>query len=99
MEGTQPSHIHTMLSQLLGVLSRAKLIYATVVQKVIRQTQRPRVVLLRECERVLITGLILLDSPFWTVHILYSRDVLVLQVGISAPRNSPNTDAIAIDSS
>jgi polygalacturonase len=43
-------------------------------------------------------GLTLQNSPFWTVHLVYSEDILIDGVHIRAPRNSPNTDGVDVDS-
>ena len=61
--------------------------------------QRPRLVQFVHASNVTIDGgLILLNSPFWTVHLVYSEDVLVSEVHIRAPRDSPNTDGVDVDS-
>jgi len=55
---------------------------------------RPRLIRLRRCERVLVQGVTLQNSP--TFHLVPedSNDVTIDNVTILAPPNSPNTDGI-----
>ncbi|KAJ0969461.1 hypothetical protein J5N97_022338 [Dioscorea zingiberensis] len=48
---------------------------------------------------ILISNLTFLNSPFWTIHPVYCSNVVVKNVTILAPLNSPNTDGIDPDSS
>lgn len=62
---------------------------------------RPRALLLVQCENLLVQGLTIEDSPFWTVHALYVdravfADVKLLRV---AAHESHNVDGIDLDSS
>ncbi|KAM0947287.1 putative glycoside hydrolase, family 28, pectin lyase/virulence factor [Dioscorea sansibarensis] len=54
---------------------------------------------LMNSENVLISNLTFLNSPFWTIHPVYCSNVVVKNVTILAPLNSPNTDGIDPDSS
>jgi len=63
--------------------------------------RRPRLVHIYDSSEVTVRGLHLRRSGFWTVHVCYSRDVLVSEVTI---RNNecgrgPSTDGIDVDSS
>ncbi|WP_372932647.1 glycoside hydrolase family 28 protein [Mariniphaga sediminis] len=63
---------------------------------------RPRLLLVQNSNNVHLGGLILKDSGFWTVHILYSKyvsvDGLIIRNNDSGER-APSTDGIDIDSS
>ncbi|KAH9298165.1 hypothetical protein KI387_029847, partial [Taxus chinensis] len=48
---------------------------------------------------VIISNLLLLNSPFWNIHPVYCSNVVVRHVTILAPPDSPNTDGIDPDSS
>eukprot|EP01134_Creolimax_fragrantissima_P001304 CFRG1304T1 len=48
---------------------------------------------------LVIRNINLVNSAFWTIHPLFSDHVLVTEVNISAPADSPNTDGIDPDSS
>ncbi|KHG04545.1 putative polygalacturonase [Gossypium arboreum] len=48
---------------------------------------------------VVISNLTFLNSPFWTIHPVYCSHVIVQNVTILAPLDSPNTDGINPDSS
>jgi len=53
----------------------------------------------QSCENITVDDVMLLNSPFWTLHIQYSNNVVVRNVNISSPFFSQNTDGIDIDSS
>ncbi|KAJ1268016.1 hypothetical protein BS78_07G104600 [Paspalum vaginatum] len=48
---------------------------------------------------ILISGITLRNSPFWTVHPVYCSNVVMKDLTILAPLNAPNTDGIYPDSS
>ncbi len=50
-----------------------------------------------ECENVLIEGVTFKNSPFWTVHPLWSRNVIVRGITLDNPRDSHNTDSVNIE--
>ena len=58
---------------------------------------RPAFVELAGCERVLIEGVTLTDSPFWVIHPVYCRSVTVR--GISIVSRHLNSDGVDPDSS
>lgn len=61
---------------------------------------RPRLLELNHVNGVSISDLILRDSPFWTVHPIYSENIHVKNLQIFAPMNKlGNTDGINPDSS
>lgn len=59
---------------------------------------RPCLVYFENCENVKIQDVTLTNSPAWTVHPLFSSNVVVTGVTIKNPANSPNTDGINPDS-
>ena len=52
---------------------------------------RPHLVEIHSAMRVEVGPLHLLDSGFWTLHPVYSKDVHIHDLNISAPASSPNT--------
>jgi len=65
-----------------------------------RETQflRPPLIQFLDCDGVLLKGIRLKDSPFWTVHPVFSRRIRIESVQIHNPADAPNTDGIDIDS-
>ncbi|HKE24051.1 MAG TPA: glycosyl hydrolase family 28 protein [Bryobacteraceae bacterium] len=63
--------------------------------------QRPRLIQIYDSDNVELSGLLLKRSGFWTVHICYSRKVMVDGVTVRNNEGSrgPSTDGIDIDSS
>ena len=59
---------------------------------------RPCLVYFEDCENVKIKDVILTNSPAWTVHPLFSTNIVVSGVTIKNPSDSPNTDGINPDS-
>lgn len=59
---------------------------------------RPCLIYFEYCENVKIEDVFLTMSPVWTVHPLYSKNVVVHGVTIVNPADSPNTDGINPDS-
>ena len=66
-----------------------------------RQVQflRPPLIQIRKSRNVLIEGVLLTKSPFWTVHPVFSEHVTLKDIRIVNPHMAPNTDGIDIDSS
>jgi polygalacturonase len=60
---------------------------------------RPRMICFQNCKRVRIANLKLRQQAVWCLHILYSEDVTVDGVNITADHNIPSSDGIDIDSS
>ena len=65
-----------------------------------RETQflRPCLVEFINCENVTIEGVKIIDSPFWTVHPLYVKNLTLKNLHIENPYSAPNTDGIDVDS-
>lgn len=58
---------------------------------------RPCAIEMRNCQRVLIEGITLRDSPFWCIHPLYCEDVTVR--GVTIDSHYPNNDGCDPESS
>ena len=65
-----------------------------------RQSQflRPPLVQIHNCDTVTLEGITLENSPFWTLHPLYSKHITFKDLSIVNPKEAPNTDGIDIDS-
>lgn len=65
-----------------------------------RQSQflRPPLVQILKSNNVKLEDLTLQNSPFWTLHPLYSTNLVFLGLKIFNPKDAPNTDGIDIDS-
>lgn len=59
---------------------------------------RPPLVQFRNCRGVRIEGVTLLRSGFWVLAPLYCDNVVIDGVSVISPPDSPNTDALDIDS-
>ena len=57
-------------------------------------TSRPRLMFFNRCENVTLHGVHACNSPSWQLHPHYSKNIGIYDVKISAPKVSPNTDAI-----
>jgi polygalacturonase len=55
---------------------------------------RPRLILLRDCQRVQIAGITIKDSPNFNIALFRCDDVVAEDLTITAPAKSPNTDGI-----
>ncbi len=65
-----------------------------------KDEQRPRLVYLSDCSSVMIAGLQLQNSHFWTTHIYQSDHVKIIGCSFFSPVSpfaAPSTDAIDID--
>ncbi|XP_078431606.1 pectin lyase-like superfamily protein [Wolffia australiana] len=60
---------------------------------------RPHLVELMRSRDIIISNIVLLNSPFWNIHPVYCNNVVVRFVTVLAPRDSPNTDGVDPDSS
>lgn len=65
-----------------------------------RETQflRPSLIEFINCQNVVLEGVRIKDSPFWTVHPVYVDNLLLKNLHIENPYEAPNTDGIDIDS-
>lgn len=61
--------------------------------------ERPRLIQFKYSSNIEVGHLQLKNSPFWTLHFLYSENINAHHLTITAPWESRNTDGIDIDSS
>lgn len=59
---------------------------------------RPRAVYWWRASRISMTGVTVRNSPSWTVHALFCRDLTFAELKIESPEDSPNTDGIVPES-
>lgn len=64
-----------------------------------RDFLRPQLLQIYNGDNIIINGPTFMNSPMWTIHILYSSHVTVVNTKSIAPDYSPNTDGLVIDSS
>jgi polygalacturonase len=65
-----------------------------------KDEMRPRLVYISNCSDVQVSGVSLINSPFWTTHIYNTKNIRLLNLHIfspSKPVRSPSADAIDID--
>ena len=55
---------------------------------------RPRLMFLNRCDNVTVHGIAAANAASWHLHPYYCRDVRFFDVSVSAPKDSPNTDAM-----
>jgi polygalacturonase len=55
---------------------------------------RPTLVVFDHCKHVRVEGVTIQNSPMWQLVPYYSDDVMIRNIKVLAPANSPNTDAI-----
>lgn len=58
---------------------------------------RPHMLQFYECENVLIEDILITDSPFWCIHLIFSKNIIVRNVRYDA--QNPNNDGIDVESS
>ncbi|MDR0878724.1 MAG: glycoside hydrolase family 28 protein [Treponema sp.] len=65
-----------------------------------RNTQflRPPIIQFYKCKDLLLDGIHLLNSPFWTLHPLFCDNIVIRNITITNPHDAPNTDGMDIDS-
>lgn len=57
-----------------------------------KDAARPKLVFLNRCENVLFHGVTVQNSPAWTLHPFFCKDVDFIDMNVKNPSNSPNTD-------
>ena len=62
------------------------------------QFMRPPLIQIKDSRDVVISGITVRNSPFWTIHPLFSEDVVLKGLTIINPYEAPNTDGIDIES-
>ncbi|RWR80264.1 pectin lyase-like superfamily protein [Cinnamomum micranthum f. kanehirae] len=63
------------------------------------QFTRPNLIELMHSTDIIISNVVFRDSPFWNIHPVYCSNVVIRNVTVLAPHDSPNTDGIDPDSS
>lgn len=63
------------------------------------QFTRPSLIEFMNSRHIIISNVILKNSPFWNIHPVYCSNVVIRYMFIWAPHDSPNTDGIDPDSS
>lgn len=56
--------------------------------------KRPRMVFFNRCDGVRLHGIHVCNSPCWNLHPYFSSNVDLIDLVVTAPKDSPNTDAI-----
>lgn len=64
----------------------------------VEDSLRPAFIEFMNCHRVLVEGVTIQNGPMWTIHPLYSTNVIVRGVHIET-NPGPSTDGVALDSS
>lgn len=59
---------------------------------------RPRLIEFMYSTDIVVRDLLIRDPAFWNTHFVYSNNILVENVNITAPLNAPNADGIDLDS-
>ncbi|XP_072960470.1 probable polygalacturonase [Typha angustifolia] len=67
-------------------------------QRTLRFT-RPNLLEFMHSSDIIISNVVFRNSPFWNIHPVYCSNVVIKDVTILAPHDSPNTDGIDPDSS
>lgn len=62
------------------------------------QFLRPPLIQFWKCKNIIFENFTLQNSPFWTLHTVYSENITIQKMTIKNPANAINTDAIDIDS-
>lgn len=60
---------------------------------------RPHALLFSRCERVVVSGITITSSPFWTLRFWASQQLRASNLTITATRSSMNNDGVDVDSS
>ncbi|PKA66681.1 putative polygalacturonase [Apostasia shenzhenica] len=60
---------------------------------------RPHLMEFMHSREIIISNVVFQNSPFWNIHPVYCSNVVIKNVTILAPHDSPNTDGIDPDSS
>ncbi len=55
---------------------------------------RPKLIIFDHCKHIRVEGVTIQNSPMWQLVPYYSDDVVIRNIKVLAPANSPNTDAV-----
>ncbi len=59
-----------------------------------RGAWRPRTIFLNQCENILFQGVTVTNSPSWTIHPYFSRNLSFIDMSVKNDKHSPNTDGL-----
>lgn len=62
--------------------------------KVKQGAWRPRTIFLNQCETILFQGVTVTNSPSWTIHPYFSKDLSFIDLTVKNDKDSPNTDGL-----
>jgi len=62
------------------------------------QFLRPPLVQFLNCADIILEGITVQNSPFWTVHPVYCKNITIKNITVINPADAPNTDGLDIDS-
>lgn len=62
--------------------------------KVKRVAWRPRILYLKDSSNILVEGITFQNSPSWTIHPAFSKEIKFINLKVINPKDSPNTDGI-----
>lgn len=62
------------------------------------QFLRPSLIQIKDSYNVKLEGVTVQNSPFWTIHPVFSHDLVLQNLTVKNPYDSPNTDGIDIES-
>jgi len=62
-----------------------------------RRFLRPVLLLFDSCENILIEGVTFRNSPCWNLHPLFSKNIIIKNITVTAPYYSQNGDGLDID--
>lgn len=70
-----------------------------VNHRTMRGAWRPNTIFLNRCKNVVITGIMVTNSPSWTIHPYYSSGIDFIDIRVINPGDAPNTDGCNPESS
>ncbi|KAL6629431.1 hypothetical protein ACP70R_029196 [Stipagrostis hirtigluma subsp. patula] len=82
-----------------GVIDGQGVVWWNMWRRRTLQHTRPNLVEFMHSSGIHISNIILKNSPFWNIHPVYCDNVVITNMMILAPHDSPNTDGIDPDSS
>ncbi len=59
-----------------------------------RTAWRPRTIFLNHCKQCNLVGVSVQNSPSWTIHPYFCTDITIVNITVTNPIDSPNTDGI-----
>ena len=82
-----------------GTIDGSGLYWWTLRKEKTLDAGRPHLIEFQWSSKIEVRDVFLRNSPFWTVHLVYSEDIWVHHVNIYAPADVVNTDGVDPDSS